>query len=91
MLIGAFLAAACGTSGQLTSDDDARNVSLVQYEHVCSKASIGFRACHALRRTDMAPQATLQPFATPSGLGPSQLASAYNLPSSGGAGITVAI
>ena len=49
----------------------------------------GMMACLALRRTDVHEGALLAP-AVPSGYGPSDLASAYNLPS-GGSGQTVAI
>ena len=50
-------------------------------------------ACLALRRTDKLPNTgmALAPNATPSGLGRSDLLSAYNLPSTGGSGQTVAI
>ncbi|NUR29113.1 MAG: hypothetical protein HOV83_25285 [Catenulispora sp.] len=50
-------------------------------------------ACLALRRTDKLPNTgmALSPAALPSGYGRSDLLSAYNLPSSGGAGRTVAI
>ncbi|WP_344463104.1 putative Ig domain-containing protein [Kitasatospora kazusensis] len=49
----------------------------------------GELACLALRRTDLGRQA-LSPSALPSGFGPSDLLSAYNLPA-GGSGRTVAI
>ncbi|MFC5911007.1 S53 family peptidase, partial [Streptacidiphilus monticola] len=53
-------------------------------------------ACLALARTDVVqPHAfslnAVSPMATPSGYGPSDLLSAYNLPANGGAGATVAI
>ncbi|MFB7667688.1 putative Ig domain-containing protein [Kitasatospora sp. NPDC056138] len=51
----------------------------------------GEMACLALARTDVAPKPSLAPNATPSGLGPSDLTSAYKLPSSAGSGATVAI
>lgn len=50
----------------------------------------GEEACLALKRTDLH-QNALSPQATPSGYGPSDLVSAYNLPSGGGAGQTVAL
>ncbi|GAA1950240.1 putative Ig domain-containing protein [Kitasatospora viridis] len=54
----------------------------------------GEEACLALKRTDLHPHALgqngLAPNAAPSGFGPSDLTSAYNLPS-GGSGQTVAI
>ncbi|MFJ2866067.1 putative Ig domain-containing protein [Kitasatospora sp. NPDC087314] len=51
----------------------------------------GQMACLALARTDLPQQPTLAADITPSGYGPSDLASAYNLPASAGAGATVAI
>jgi hypothetical protein len=48
-------------------------------------------ACFALRRTDVASPLTIGPNATPSGLGPANLQSAYKLSTAGGAGATVAI
>ncbi|WP_174805668.1 putative Ig domain-containing protein [Kitasatospora sp. MMS16-BH015] len=50
----------------------------------------GQMACLALARTDLAPQHSLAPNATPSGYGPSDLTGAYKLPA-GGSGQTVAI
>jgi hypothetical protein len=51
----------------------------------------GRMACLALRRTDIEQHKTLGPDATPSGYGPTDLRSAYNLPSTGGSGATVGI
>ncbi|RAJ44621.1 hypothetical protein K353_01197 [Kitasatospora sp. SolWspMP-SS2h] len=51
-------------------------------------------ACHALRVTSTVEgvrQLGVTPNATPSGLGPSDLLSAYKLPANGGAGTTIAI
>ncbi|MFD9686402.1 putative Ig domain-containing protein [Kitasatospora sp. NPDC059088] len=65
--------------------------------HVCAKPSGPHRmACDALVRTDVVqPHAfalnAVSPDATPSGLGPGDLQSAYALPANGGAGQTVAI
>jgi hypothetical protein len=50
----------------------------------------GVMRCFALRRTDLKTVRALAPNATPSGLGPSDLTSAYKL-GSGGSGATVAI
>jgi subtilase family serine protease len=50
----------------------------------------GVMRCFALRRTDLKTIRALAPNATPSGLGPSDLTSAYKL-GSGGSGATVAI
>ncbi len=52
---------------------------------VCAATAPGTAACHAWARTDAAPQAT------PAGLGPASLRSAYNLTSSGSASQTIAI
>ncbi len=59
----------------------------------CATAKKGFAACMAVVRTDQMISANaLSPNATPSGFGPSQLQSAYKLPSStAGSGRTVAI
>ena len=50
----------------------------------------GVMHCYARKRTDIGPQ-SIGPNATPSGLGPSDIKSAYALPSTGGTGLTVAI
>jgi N-acetylneuraminic acid mutarotase len=61
-------------------------------QQLCPPATKDAFACQSMRRTDIAPSAKgLQLDTTPSGFGPSDLASAYNLPSNGGAGQTVAI
>ncbi|WP_435132455.1 carboxypeptidase regulatory-like domain-containing protein [Actinacidiphila sp. bgisy144] len=62
------------------------------YQRSCGEAAKGQFACFALRRTDVKAAKGVQPLvATPSGYGPSDLTSAYNLPADGGAGQTVAI
>lgn len=53
-------------------------------------APAGHAACGALKVTGVSPAAT-HPLATPSGLGPGDLRSAYGLPANGGSGVTVAI
>ncbi|MFE0460345.1 putative Ig domain-containing protein [Kitasatospora sp. NPDC058965] len=69
----------------------------VGVEHSCAApAHVGQMSCLALKRTDVVqPHAfalnAVSPDATPSGFGPSDLQSAYKLPSNGGAGQTVAI
>jgi subtilase family serine protease len=63
-----------------------------RFQHVCSQARIGSAACDAVVRTDLA--GALAPAATVSGLGPSDLRSAYNLvtaSANNGAGTTVGI
>ncbi|WP_194925141.1 S53 family peptidase [Catenulispora pinisilvae] len=59
--------------------------------HVCSQAvHPGYATCFALKRTDKKARA-MSANDTPSGYGPSDLQSAYNLPTNGGSGQTVAI
>ncbi|MEV4612440.1 putative Ig domain-containing protein [Kitasatospora sp. NPDC049258] len=65
--------------------------SSVGTRRVCAAPSPGEMACLALARTDLVQQHTLAPDATPSGYGPTDLTSAYNLPAAAGAGATVAI
>ncbi|MCQ4079835.1 S53 family peptidase [Streptomyces sp. RB6PN25] len=61
-------------------------------KRLCSvPKSVGEMACNALERTDVAQKLSLSPNATPSGFGPKDLQGAYNLPSDGGSGQTVAI
>ncbi|MGW3174561.1 hypothetical protein [Streptomyces sp. NPDC001153] len=62
-------------------------------KHLCAHATTpGHVACLAEARTDVVQHLTVSPDATPSGYGPSDLQSAYNLPSStAGSGRTVAI
>ncbi|MFF3874247.1 carboxypeptidase regulatory-like domain-containing protein [Streptomyces sp. NPDC001978] len=66
--------------------------STTPVEHVCSTPKPGEFGCFALRRTG-APgkRAQSAPDFTPSGYGPADLQSAYNLSVSGGSGRTVAI
>ncbi|WP_422653144.1 carboxypeptidase regulatory-like domain-containing protein [Actinocrinis sp.] len=58
---------------------------------LCATAKKGQFRCFALKRTDLPGAKGLQPLATPAGYGPTDLASAYGLPSGGGAGTTVAL
>ena len=57
--------------------------------HVCAQPRAGFAACHALVRANA--QGTVTAAATPSGLAPTDLASAYNLNTGLGTGATIAI
>jgi subtilase family serine protease len=57
---------------------------------VCGEAAPGFMHCHAYVRTE-SDGTTVQPFAAPGGFGPPDLQSAYNIPSGGGTGLTVAL
>src|SRR6185437_789388 len=70
----------------------AAKTTTATYSHACSTAvPKGFAHCDALVRTDRGAKA-VQPNALPAGLGPTDLQSAYKLPSStAGSGQTVAI
>src|SRR5262249_4848074 len=70
--------------------DELSSIPQMPHRAVCDAAPHdGWARCHALVVTNAAGQAAA--FATPSGLGPSDLRSAYNLPTSGGSGKIVAI
>ncbi|MFD8814386.1 putative Ig domain-containing protein [Streptomyces sp. NPDC059627] len=60
--------------------------------HLCATVSKpGEVNCFAQRRTDIKQQLASALAAAPSGLSPTNLHSAYNLPSTGGSGLTVAV
>ena len=60
--------------------------------HLCATAAPGHASCFAQRRTDIKQRlASALAAAAPSGLSPANLHSAYNLPSTGGSGLTVAV
>ncbi|MFR9798708.1 putative Ig domain-containing protein [Streptomyces sp. MS06] len=59
--------------------------------HLCATAAPGHASCFAQRRTDIEQRLSAALAAAPSGLSPANLHSAYNLPSTGGSGLTVAI
>ncbi|MGW0082425.1 putative Ig domain-containing protein [Streptomyces sp. NPDC003393] len=64
----------------------------VPTEHLCATAEPGHASCFAQRRTDIKQRlAAALAAATPSGLSPANLHSAYNLPTTGGSGMTVAV
>ncbi|MGW5657693.1 putative Ig domain-containing protein, partial [Streptomyces humi] len=64
----------------------------VPTEHLCATAAKpGEANCFAQRRTDIKQQLSSALAAAPSGLSPTNLHSAYNLPSTGGSGLTVAV
>src|SRR5689334_4198519 len=86
--VGAAVATLAVTSA-LAAPADAASQASLHSERVCGKASAGYASCMALVRTD----AKGRPLATsgPTGYGPSDLLSAYNLPATGGTGKTVAI
>ncbi|HMA35301.1 MAG TPA: S53 family peptidase [Chloroflexia bacterium] len=56
----------------------------------CTDSGPGAVRCFALIRTDIV-QGPLAPFTAPAGYGPADLLAAYNLPTTGGSGQTVAI
>jgi subtilase family serine protease len=59
--------------------------------HVCAVGPAATARCHAILRTDIAPLAAATPNVTPSGYGPADLRSAYNLTGSGSSSQTIAI
>ncbi|MGW4272470.1 putative Ig domain-containing protein [Streptomyces seoulensis] len=64
----------------------------VPTQHLCATAEPGHASCFAQRRTDIKQRlAAAVAAAAPSGLSPANLHSAYNLPSTGGSGLTVAV
>ncbi|MFF5143573.1 putative Ig domain-containing protein [Streptomyces sp. NPDC013157] len=64
----------------------------VPTKHLCATAAKpGEVNCFAQRRTDIKQQLASALAAAPSGLSPTNLHSAYNLPSTGGSGLTVAV
>ncbi|MEV0206507.1 putative Ig domain-containing protein [Streptomyces sp. NPDC050788] len=64
----------------------------VPTKHLCATAAPGQASCFAQRRTDIKQRlASALAAAAPSGLSPANLHSAYNLPSTGGSGLTVAV
>ncbi|GAB1329391.1 putative Ig domain-containing protein [Streptomyces sennicomposti] len=64
----------------------------VPTQHLCATAEPGHASCFAQRRTDIKQRlASAVAAAAPSGLSPANLHSAYNLPSTGGSGLTVAV
>ena len=90
-LIGGVFAAAAPASAAASASTS------VHVKRACAAPThVGQMSCLALVRTDVTQPAALvanavSPLATPSGYGPSDLRSAYALPTNGGAGQTVAI
>jgi hypothetical protein len=85
-----FASASCVQTpeeGVGATSDNGGLASIVQHPTVdlCGEVRVGGARCHAKMRTDVTNNAS------PSGFGPSDLKSAYNLPASGGTGMTVAI
>ncbi|WP_051951895.1 Kelch repeat-containing protein [Actinacidiphila yeochonensis] len=82
---------ATSTSGPSASTPSA-NVGNAAFQPSCGAPAKGAFACYALHRTGLKARKGVQAeAATPGGYGPSDLTSAYNLPSDGGAGQTIAI
>src|SRR5258706_1538609 len=94
----AFVLAACSARDSRegfseSSADEAALDAVPHHPHknLCAdvRAGGGMMRCHAKVRTT--PQGEMVAMASPSGLGPSDLHSAYKLPTSGGSGKTIAI
>jgi subtilase family serine protease len=91
---GALAAASPTEAATQASVPNAQGAVLKNAVRACAEPSGHTMACMAYRRTDIAEPKALSPNATPSGLGPTQLQSAYALASaaaSGGSNATVAI
>lgn len=92
--LGALVLASCanpfGPEPTRESDDDrgAAELGAIPNHPNTQVCNGGTYHCYALMRTDVA---YIQPAATPSGFGPSDLASAYKLNTSLGAGMTIAV
>ena len=88
-------AALAGTGFAFAAQANAQTTTAVSWSRACALSTTpGQMACNALRVTSTIEHVHAKgvtPNATPSGYGPSDLYSAYNLPSGGGAGQTVAI
>lgn len=95
ILAAAVSAAALASAGIASGSASASQATAPagpHSQHVCSRAATGYAACDAVLRTDIMGKAS--PAATPSGYGPTDLRSAYNLATASannGAGVTVGI
>ncbi|NUP46130.1 MAG: hypothetical protein HOW97_02270 [Catenulispora sp.] len=92
--LGATAPAQASATSAPQSAANTASTSQVPAVNVCDQhVAPHHAACLALRRTDKLPNTgmALSPNATPSGYGRTDLLSAYNLPSTGGTGQTVAI
>ncbi|HEX6839047.1 MAG TPA: S53 family peptidase [Polyangia bacterium] len=84
-------------AGEITPGDgsgdrteaEIKAIPQLPHKRVCDEPADGFAACHARIRTDA--YGAMAVTATPSGLGPSQLQSAYKLDATAGAGKVIAI
>ncbi|MFC5204770.1 carboxypeptidase regulatory-like domain-containing protein [Streptomyces kaempferi] len=88
-VLSAGLPLAATASAEPSADGSTQDTK-PSVESVCSVPQPGKVGCFALRRTDTARKHGVSATA-PSGYGPSDLQSAYDLPTDGGAGRTVAI
>jgi subtilase family serine protease len=88
-------AAVLGVSGTaMAATATAAGAGGPAWTSVCAAPDAGMAACDALHVNNVAEHVKalgITPNATPSGFGPADLLSAYNLPANGGAGQTVAI
>ena len=80
-----------GQSDQIADQEALAGIQQFPFVPVCGRVREGggTMRCHAKTRAN--PDGTPQTASTPQGFGPSDLASAYNLPSSGTSGLTVAL
>ncbi|WP_107415916.1 putative Ig domain-containing protein [Actinacidiphila paucisporea] len=92
-MVAAASPSVAGTPTGTAATGATGTVSSAQHTaHLCAApATPGAMSCLALARTDVMHSLGISPAATPSGYGPTDLQSAYALPSSAGAGATVAI
>ena len=90
---GAALALATGAALVLAAQSASASPApaKVHTAKVCAAAVRGFASCLAVVRTDLRVANAIGPNTTPSGYGPTDLRSAYNLTSSGSSTQTVAI
>ncbi|WRZ97258.1 carboxypeptidase regulatory-like domain-containing protein [Streptomyces sp. NBC_00841] len=87
-----FPAAQAATDSAAAASGTSASAAGPGVEQVCSTPKKGEFSCFALRRTDIKGVKGVQlAAAAPSGFGPADLQSAYNLPADGGAGQTIAI
>src|ERR1017187_7420847 len=100
----AFITAACtstdapgwgsastGQSDQTANQSAIGSITQYPFVPVCERVRPGSGAMRCLSTTRTNPDGTVLKSATPSGFGPTDLRSAYNLPASGGAGRIVAV
>ncbi|MDX6354690.1 MAG: hypothetical protein QOF98_1593, partial [Streptomyces sp.] len=90
--VAAAPAAGSASSASSSTGTSTGTSSGASTERLCAApATAGQMSCLALTRTDVVHHLGITPNATPSGYGPTDLQSAYALPSTAGSGQTVAI